>query len=108
MFDICRADRGLKKTSRSKCKGRRKKIVRPNPGRGVYSARPVREGRMQRVRSLLLVAVAAAAVASSNAWGQAYPTRPVRVIVSAAAGGPSDVIGRIVAQKLSERLGAQV
>jgi tripartite-type tricarboxylate transporter receptor subunit TctC len=58
---------------------------------------------------LLLVGVAALAspCALSNAWGQAYPARPVRVIVSAAAGGPSDVIGRIVAQKLGERLGQQ-
>src|SRR5580704_13010182 len=67
---------------------------------------------MQRIRSLwLLVGVMAAAAssnASSNAWGQAYPTRPVRVIVSAAAGGPSDGIGRIVAPKLGGALGAEV
>jgi tripartite-type tricarboxylate transporter receptor subunit TctC len=66
---------------------------------------------MQRFHSLWLLvglaAVAASSSAMSSAWGQAYPTRPVRVIVSAAAGGPSDVIGRIVAQKLSERLGQQ-
>jgi len=62
---------------------------------------------MQRVRSLWLLVAVAAVAASSGAWGQAYPSRPVRVIVSAAAGGPSDVIGRIVAQKLSERLGQQ-
>jgi tripartite-type tricarboxylate transporter receptor subunit TctC len=61
---------------------------------------------MYHVRSLLLL-VGIAALASSGAWSQAYPVRPVRVIVSAAAGGPSDVIGRIVAQKLSERLGQQ-
>jgi len=63
---------------------------------------------MRHVGSLLLLLVGVAALAaSSGAWGQAYPTRPVRVIVSAAAGGPSDVIGRIVAQKLGERLGQQ-
>jgi tripartite-type tricarboxylate transporter receptor subunit TctC len=65
----------------------------------------VREGDMRYVQLLLLVGIAA--LAASSAWGQTYPTRPVRVIVSAAAGGPSDVIGRIVAQKLSERLGQQ-
>jgi tripartite-type tricarboxylate transporter receptor subunit TctC len=62
---------------------------------------------MRHVRSLLLLAGVAAVAASSTAWSQAYPSHPVRVIVSAAAGGPSDVIGRIVAQKLSERLGQQ-
>jgi tripartite-type tricarboxylate transporter receptor subunit TctC len=62
---------------------------------------------MSHVRSLLLLVGVAALAASSAAFGQAYPVRPVRVIVSAAAGGPSDVIGRIVAQKLSERLGQQ-
>jgi tripartite-type tricarboxylate transporter receptor subunit TctC len=58
---------------------------------------------------LLLLAGAAMAVAgaSSSVWSQAYPSRPVRMIVSAAAGGPSDVIGRIMAQKLSESLGQQ-
>ncbi|HEY6258111.1 MAG TPA: tripartite tricarboxylate transporter substrate binding protein [Xanthobacteraceae bacterium] len=61
---------------------------------------------MRRVHSWWLL-VAAASLAASSAWGQSYPTRPVRVIVSAAAGGPSDVIGRIVAQKLGERLGQQ-
>ena len=38
---------------------------------------------------------------------QAYPTRPVRVIVPYAAAGPSDILARITAQKLSDRLGKQ-
>ncbi len=36
-----------------------------------------------------------------------YPTRPVRVIVSVAAGGGTDTVGRSLAQKMSERLGQQ-
>ena len=62
---------------------------------------------MRHVRSLCWLLGLAAVAVSSSAWGQAYPSRPVRVIVAAAPGGPADVIGRSVAQKLGERLGQQ-
>jgi tripartite-type tricarboxylate transporter receptor subunit TctC len=45
---------------------------------------------------------------ASGASAQAYPTRSIRLIVPFAAGGPTDVIGRIVAQKLSDAWGQQV
>jgi tripartite-type tricarboxylate transporter receptor subunit TctC len=60
-------------------------------------------------RPILMLACAALAsmTCATDGWTQAYPAHQVRVIVPAAAGGPSDVIGRILAQKLSERLGQQ-
>ena len=51
----------------------------------------------------LLAGLAALAVAGA-ACGQAYPSKPVRVIVPAGPGGP-DVVGRIVAAKLAEQTG---
>ena len=42
------------------------------------------------------------------ALAQAYPERPVRLVVPAAPGGAIDVVGRIVGQKLSEVLGQNV
>src|SRR5713101_2955782 len=60
-------------------------------------------------RQFLYFATAAVAghAAPRIAWAQLYPERPVRVIVPYAPGGPTDVITRLVAQKLSERIGKQ-
>jgi tripartite-type tricarboxylate transporter receptor subunit TctC len=55
-----------------------------------------------------LLTAAIAALALSNAFGQGYPVRPVRVLVGFAPGGVTDVIARIVAPKLAEAWGQPV
>jgi tripartite-type tricarboxylate transporter receptor subunit TctC len=64
--------------------------------------------KLPRRKFLHLGASAAAlSVAPRTTRAQSYPTRPVRIIVGYAAGGPIDIVARIVAQSLSEGLGQQ-
>jgi tripartite-type tricarboxylate transporter receptor subunit TctC len=58
-------------------------------------------------RNFLHLAAGAAALpaASRFAWAQAYPTRPVRYVVTAPPGGAQDILARLMGQWLSERLG---
>jgi tripartite-type tricarboxylate transporter receptor subunit TctC len=57
------------------------------------------------VRLALVLAVSAVA---SAAFGQAYPSRPITLVVPYAAGGSVDAVARIVVPRLSERLGQSV
>ncbi len=63
--------------------------------------------KLPRRRQFLHLAAGAAALpaVSRFAWAQAYPARPVRIIVGFAAGGATDIFARMSGQWLSERLG---
>jgi tripartite-type tricarboxylate transporter receptor subunit TctC len=43
-----------------------------------------------------------------TAWGQAWPSKPIRMVVAFPPGGPTDIVSRVIAQRLSEQLGQQV
>jgi tripartite-type tricarboxylate transporter receptor subunit TctC len=62
--------------------------------------------KLPRRQFLHLTAGAAAlSTVSRITWAQAYPARPVHVVAPFAAGGPADILARLIGQWLSERLG---
>ena len=65
--------------------------------------------KLRRREFLQLAAGAAALPAISRyAWAQTYPSRPVRFIIGIAPGSSPDILGRLMAESLSERLGLRV
>jgi tripartite-type tricarboxylate transporter receptor subunit TctC len=61
--------------------------------------------RLGRRRFLRLAAAAAFPASTWSAAAQAWPSKPVRIIVGFSAGGSTDIVARIIGQWLSERLG---
>src|SRR5262245_48537953 len=58
-------------------------------------------------RRAFIAVIATAPIVTQLAWSQTYPTRPVRMIVPLAAGGPTDVFARVIAQRLTDATGKQ-
>jgi tripartite-type tricarboxylate transporter receptor subunit TctC len=67
----------------------------------------MRQSMMPRIRALCC-ALAFIAVAGSSQGEEAYPIRPIRLVVGFGAGGPTDIPARFVAEKLGEVLGQRV
>lgn len=65
-------------------------------------------GRTRRTLLAAGAATLAAAVAPRGARAQVWPSRPIRILNGFPAGGPSDVLARIVAERLQETLGQPV
>ena len=63
---------------------------------------------MQTIHSLLIKALGLLLTLTTIAAAQDYPTKPVRLIIPFPPGGSNDVVGRVFATKLAERLGKQV
>src|SRR5262245_49146108 len=64
-----------------------------------------REGTVNTlIRSFVAIA---ALILASTASAQTYPNKPVRIVIPFPPGGVTDIAGRLIAQRLSERLGQQ-
>ena len=59
-------------------------------------------------RAALSICAASALAASAGAWAQDWPTKPVKVIITFTAGSSTDIVGRVVTQRLSEIWGQPV
>jgi len=80
------------------------------PCRKDYDCSPLDPIAMEQRRRQFLRLVAASAVTSAvsgHGRAETYPSRPVRLIVGFAPGGTSDILARLIGQRLSERLGQQ-
>ena len=56
----------------------------------------------------LSVLVAVALSGPGALWAQAYPTKPIRFVVTTAAGGGSDIMARLVGGEMEKRVGAPI
>lgn len=63
---------------------------------------------MRTIRGALIAAGVALALAGMPVHAQDYPTRPIRIVVAFPPGGPTDFVGRLVAQKMTGLLGQRV
>src|SRR4051794_4900911 len=91
------------------------RISTENGGEGLADRRAIGlclrlKGRpsMRHAARALIAATAMLLPALAQAQPTSWPTRPVTMVVPFAAGGPMDVVGRIMAASLSEQLGQQV
>jgi tripartite-type tricarboxylate transporter receptor subunit TctC len=91
----------MKASVRKAAAPRRRMAIRSN------ERRLVTQHPRRRVLSLAAGAAALPAV-SRISWAQAYPTRPITMIVPLPAGGPTDVVGRVVAERMKGSLGQPI
>lgn len=59
-------------------------------------------------RYVIIVSLALIGISADCVFAQNYPTRPIRLVVASSPGGASDILARMLAQKLSEEFGQQV
>jgi tripartite-type tricarboxylate transporter receptor subunit TctC len=59
-------------------------------------------------RTIAIGALVAGALLAGNAWAQAWPAKPIRLVVANAPGGGADLVARLLSEKLTRPLGRQI
>src|SRR5262249_31554843 len=67
-----------------------------------------RRGRCEMSRLLAAIAIAASFAFVENAQAQTYPSRPITIVVPFPAGGPTDALARVLAERMKAVLGQSV
>jgi tripartite-type tricarboxylate transporter receptor subunit TctC len=66
------------------------------------------QSRASKARALAIVAALAVSMLASDAWGQSYPNRPIRLVVGFAPGGAADTVARALSDPLGRALGQPI
>src|SRR5262245_13831108 len=79
-------------------------------GKGMCRATNVgqKPWRSEMLKIIPALALGLLLALTGTASAQSYPTKPITMIIPFAAGGPTDVLGRVMAQRMSEILGQQI
>jgi tripartite-type tricarboxylate transporter receptor subunit TctC len=65
-------------------------------------------GRRPAMAFAIMVAASAAVIPLDSVWAQTYPARPINLVVPFPPGGPTDLVARVIAQKMSEQMGQPI